>query len=232
MKKLEEINTLLKKLEELTGNADFENAENLGNEEYSEYCKIRNSLIGTIVQVVKAEKKAFDYAEVENTFGNQEFWEQIKESVERDTDIFLKMEILRKLDLKSRKKHYLEIFSVIYDEHEDVDYACRKLKLSKELTLMIFKVMNLCENCIISRFFSKRRIGVLLNDTFGLESPDIEFLWDLFKENETRLEKIAFSNRLGGIEIRITKMNSKIDEIQEEVDWISAIMCEFDETEE
>ena len=27
-------------------------------------------------------------------------------------------------------------------------------------------------------------------------------------------------------------MNSKIDEIQEEVDWISAIMCEFDETEE
>ena len=111
MKKLEEINTLLKKLEELTGNADFENAENLGNEEYSEYCKIRNSLIGTIVQVVKAEKKAFDYAEVENTFGNQEFWEQIKESVERDTDIFLKMEILRKLDLKSRKKHYLEIFS-------------------------------------------------------------------------------------------------------------------------
>lgn len=232
MKKLEEINILLNKLEELTGNADFENAENLENKEYSEYCKIKNSLIGTIVQAVKAEKKAFDYAEVENTFGNQEFWEQIKESVERDTDIFLKIEILRKLDLKSRKKHYLEIFSVIYDEHEDVDYACKKLELSKELTLMIFKVMNLCENCIISRFFSKRRIGVLLNDTFGLESPDIEFLWDLFKENETRLEKIAFSNRLGGIEIRITKMNSKIDEIQEEVDWISAIMCEFDETEE
>lgn len=232
MKKLEKINTLLKKLEELTGNADFENAENLENKEYSEYCKVKNSLIGAIVQVVKAEKKAFDYTEVENTFGNREFWEQIKESVERDTDIFLKMEILRKLDLKSRKKYYLDVFSVMYDEHEDVDYACKKLKLSKELTLMIFKVMNLCENCIISRFFSKRRTDVLLNDTFGLESSDIEFLWNLFKENETRLEKIAFSNRLGGIEIRIAKMNSKIDEIQEEVDWISAIMCEFDETEE
>lgn len=232
MKKLEKINTLLNKLEELTGNADFENAENLENKEYSEYCKVKNSLIGAIVQVVKAEKKAFDYTEVENTFGNREFWEQIKESVERDTDIFLKMEILRKLDLKSRKKYYLDVFSVMYDEHEDVDYACKKLKLSKELTLMIFKVMNLCENCIISRFFSKRRTDVLLNDTFGLESSDIEFLWNLFKENETRLEKIAFSNRLGGIEIRIAKMNSKIDEIQEEVDWISAIMCEFDETEE
>ena len=31
MKKLEEINILLNKLKELTGNADFENAENLEN---------------------------------------------------------------------------------------------------------------------------------------------------------------------------------------------------------
>lgn len=234
--KLKEINKesykkivcFLTKLEKITGNIDFKNAENLEDTDYSEYCKLQNSLIRVIVQTVKEEERAFQYDELERICGNPDFWDEVKEEVLKETDLFLKMGNLRSMGFPVRQEYYQKIFSIIYDEYEDINYACKKLHISNETGILFFRIMSICENCIISRFFSKRRIGKILTDDFGLTEEDISFLWKIFKDNAARLEKIAFSNRLGSIEYRLSKIGSQVDDIEDEVGWITEILFEKD----
>lgn len=228
----EKIIRILGKLEALLGNISFEDAEKLENEDYKKYYRLQTFLVKAIVRAVKEEEKPFEFKELEAICGNDDFWEEIKQSVSKETELFLKMKILRKLDFSVRKKCYLNIYSIIYDDCEDIEFACKKLQMDKEVVTLFFRVMNLCESCIISRFYSRRRVSALLSDSYGLAEQDAALLWKLFKDNAAKLEKIAFSNRLANIEYKLAKLGSQINDMEEEVGYISQILISFDEAEE
>lgn len=222
----QQIIEILNQLEEYLQDNTFEAVDELENEEYREYHKLKLDLMRSIIKIVRQEEMIFNYEEIEEVWGNEEFWQEIKERVTKETDYYLKMKSIRQIEKKERKNYYLKIFHIQYVEYENVEYACEKLELDKNRVILLFCIINFSENIIFGQYYSKRRFISLIFENFGLDNFDAEILWNLFEENKDIVEKIALVKKLNNIEHRISRLSMKLNNMSEELDFVSNIILD------
>lgn len=222
----------LNDMEELTGEIGFGNAHELDGEDWDKYCGLRNRLIQMIVKIIRSQDKEFDFQALASSFGEPDFWEEIKEDVSKQTQEFLYMQPLRKIGLEERKAGYREAFGILYEEYETVGYMSRKLGLDQKIATLYIRVLRFSEDLILNYCISKRLFHIRFRNYCGLDAEDADFLWELYSGEAGKLEKVALKNRLNDINYRVSRLVTQLEDIQERLDFLEYMMLSDEEDEQ
>ena len=228
--KYKEICQCLHDIEELTGESEFGNVLELEGEDWDYYCELRSCLVQVITDVVKKQDQAFDFQVVSRHFGNDDFWEEIGREVSDQTQNFLSMQPLRRSGLEERRKHYKDIFTILYTEYENANYAGEKLGLDKKVAALYVRLLRFSEDFVINHYLSRRLFDLRLDSYCGLQE-DADFLWELYSEKRGEIEKIALNNRLNDLNYRLFKLTSQLEDLQENLEFMEYLVMKNSQTE-
>lgn len=218
---------ILNDMEEQLEDSTFEKSEELEGEEYENFCDLKQKLVKQICKVIREAEMEFDFAKVSEFWGNNIFWREIETKVKRETEIFLKMKVIRQLEDSKRCEYYKRIFDIQYKERENLAFACEELKEKTELVELLFRLIVFCEKIIFNEQFSKRRFDTIVYHFYGLEKQDLTFLWQLFQKEYEMIEKIALfrsfrviENSLITLEGAVNRLDDNVYEIWDELNIV------------
>ncbi len=219
----------LNDMEVLTGEAGFGNAYELEEKDWDRYCELKNGMVQTIVRIIRKQDREFDFQVLETFFQDSDFWDEIKNDVSRQTKEFLFMQPLRGIGAEERKIRYQDVFRILYEEHETIDYMSRELELDEKIATLYARVLRFSEDLILNFCISNRLFRIRFYNYCGLDAGDADFLWKLYSENRDRLEKIALKNRLNDINCKVSRLITQMKDVEERLDFLEYMMLSDEE---
>lgn len=208
---------ILRSIKEITLICGTENIQDalldLDDEEFEEYEKQCKNIVNTIGDIVRLQEKSFDFTPLFSEIPDKEFWEDIKEDVERIVRGFLTVIPYRRLDVQNRLKLLEQSFDIIYLQREYKKFLSEVLGDSM-LADAVYVVLMESENIIVSNYASKRFFKDALSKKIKLDEKDLDVIWNLYEQNfSTILTIVSLKNHLRLVN-HIRHLSDRIDELE------------------
>lgn len=215
----EEAQALYERLMEILNQFDTlqkkQTEEQDADEEDEKLDGIKNDLVQCIVEIVRKEERKFDFSRIENLYGDDDFWEDIKEETDRITCDYLRAGKLRQFPDEFREKCFKMVFDMIYFEGEVPKYTEEKLEIEENEAVLLYHIFGFSEALIMGRNLSKRIFSNDVSKRYGLSKADSRVIWDLFQDKKEQIENLILRRRLAEVEYKLSKIIDRLEDLVE-----------------
>lgn len=173
----------------------------------------KNDLIQCIVEIVRKEEKKFEFSRIEKLFGDDDFWEDIKEETDRITCDYLRAGNLRQFDHDFREKCFKMVFDMFYFEGEISRYAAEKLDIEENEAKLLYHILGFSESLIMGRCISKRIFSNIVIKRYGLSKDDSDVIWDLFQAKKEKIENLILRRHLTEVEYKMSRVLERLEDL-------------------
>lgn len=220
----QKINESLQSISELCGGAnkiadtvlEFDDTKN------EIFEKQREVLIRGICDLVRVSLKLPDFEQFLVQLPDTEFWDEIKEIVEKRTNGYLNAVPFNHLEKEKRMELLKKCFDYIFVERENFEFLAERLG-DETLARTLYGVMIESEYAIITLYVSKRRFMLGMRESYGLIENDTEYIWNIFESNCSLVEKHEFHRRMFHMNRKLDELNDLVNDIQEDFDTLISI---------
>lgn len=192
----------------------------------------KDDLIQCIVDIVRKEEKKFDFSRIEKLCGDDDFWEEIKDEIDRITYDYLRARNLRQYDGDFRKECFMRTFDMIYFEGEVPKYAADELEIGEDEAKLLYHILSFSETFIISRRLSKRLFRNNIFKRYGLSETDSDMIWNLFQVNKEKIENSVLLRHLLEMDCKMSRIITRLKNLEDMCDLAFDIFLDMEEEED
>lgn len=225
----ERLMEILNQCEELQKSQAEEQGDGAQDEELD---AAKDNLVQCIVDIVRKEEKKFDFSRIEKLYGDDDFWEEIKEEVDRITCDYLRAGKFRQFDDDLRRKCFQTIFEMIYFEGEIPKYAAENLQIEMDEAKLLFYILSYSETFILIRGLSKRIFRSNILKKYGLSESDSDLIWELFQVNKEKIENIVLRRHLLEMDYKMSRICTRLKNLEDMCDLALDIFLDKEDEED
>ncbi|MDE7179340.1 MAG: hypothetical protein K2O59_16180 [Lachnospiraceae bacterium] len=195
------------------------------DDSYKAYEKQKELLIKSICNVTRIDLKTPDFEQFYKILPDIDFWESIKQIVERRTRNYLNAISYNKLETEEKVLLLKKCFNLVFIERENRDFIVHQFD-DEKIAKTLYGIIMESEFAIITLYVSRRRFIMGMEESYGLTENDAAYIWDLFENNLDVVEKHEYHKRMFVLHEKIDELTSTVDEVQEEFDTLLSILSE------
>lgn len=195
------------------------------DDSYKVYEKQKELLIKGICNVTRIDLKMPDFEQFYKLLPDFEFWESIKQIVERRTKSYINAVSYNNLELEERILLLKKCFNLVFIERENRDFIVEQFD-DEKIAKTLYGIIMESEYAIVTLYVSRRRFIMGMEESYGLAEDDAEYIWDIFKNNIDVVERHEYHKRMLFLHKKIDELTDTVDEVQEEFDALLSILAE------
>lgn len=148
------------------------------------------SLISNIEEMVTSYNNNLEdiIEKLKSNYQNSNFWEKIREYVEKLIEPYMDVEFIRNMEDEDRIKFLDELIDNTIIYNEDIDFLASKIGVDVTKIEIGRRMLNTIGYMIIEKNFTKRLFYETSQSTFGFEEEDLNFIWDKYKNNKEQIQ--------------------------------------------
>lgn len=192
---------------------------------YKLFIKHKEMLIKSICNITKENLRTPDFEQFYKLLPDADFWNSIKQVVERRTNIFINAIPYNSLDKEKRISLLKKCFDLVFIERENSDFVIEQFD-DEDIGKTLYGLMLESEYAIVTLYVSKRRFIMGVEESHGLMTIDAEYIWDIFGTNYDVVSRHEFHKRMLNLNRKIDAITSTVDEMQESFETLISILAE------
>lgn len=208
--------SIIKKMEEIFKDRSFDEFDSLEEKDEKLAIEFINKLIDELIILNRISLGKIDWEKFKEIWIAPDFWGAIMKKTKEESKEYIQMEYWRDLKEHLRKELFRKIFEYNYLEKEDKEYISIQVGIDKSHVDAYIEFLLESEKNIFLYSISKRRYIKQLSYKFGIDNNDIEYVWEMFEENQKLIETLV-DRRINTLILhRYEMLNKKINSIQQE----------------